>query len=69
MAEFAEGDAFDQASLAGLWPRPTLAVVSGLYELFGDNALVSRSLAGLAEAVAPGGYLIYTNQPWHPSSK
>ena len=28
--------------------------------------LVSRSLAGLAEAVAPGGYLIYTNQPWHP---
>ncbi len=66
VAEFAEGDAFDQASLAGLWPRPTLAVVSGLYELFGDNALVSRSLAGLAEAVAPGGYLIYTNQPWHP---
>jgi len=66
VAEFAEGDAFDQASLAGLRPQPTLAVVSGLYELFGDNALVRRSLAGLAEAVVPGGYLIYTNQPWHP---
>lgn len=66
VATFAEGDAFDQASLAGLQPRPTLAVVSGLYELFGDNALVRRSLAGLAEAVAPGGYLVYTNQPWHP---
>ena len=24
------------------------------------------SLAGLAEAVVPDGYLIYTGQPWHP---
>ena len=28
--------------------------------------MVRRSLAGLAAAVPPGGYLIYTNQPWHP---
>jgi SAM-dependent methyltransferase len=66
VVEFAEGDAFDQAALAALSPRPTLAVVSGLYELFGDNTLVGNSLAGLAAAVPPGGYLIYTNQPWHP---
>ena len=25
-----------------------------------------NSLRGLADAVEPGGYLIYTNQPWHP---
>ena len=25
-----------------------------------------RSLAGLAAAIPPGGYLIYTGQPWHP---
>ena len=25
-----------------------------------------RSLRGLADAVEPGGHLIYTNQPWHP---
>ena len=66
VAQFESGDAFDQASLAALEPRPTLAVVSGLYELFADNALVRRSLAGLAQAVEPGGYLLYTNQPWHP---
>jgi hypothetical protein len=66
IARFAEADAFDQASLAALDPKPTLAVVSGLYELFGDNQLVGNSLAGLAEAVPRGGYLIYTNQPWHP---
>jgi len=65
-ARFEHGDAFDEASLAALKPRPTLAIVSGLYELFGENALVERSLHGLAQAVQPGGYLIYTGQPWHP---
>ena len=60
------GDAFDRASLAATFPRPTVAIVSGLYELFPDNDLVRASLAGLADAVEPGGYLIYTGQPWHP---
>ena len=40
--------------------------MSGLYELFGDNEMVARSLAGIADAVPPGGFLIYTCQPWHP---
>jgi SAM-dependent methyltransferase len=61
-----QGDAFDRASLAAIRPRPTVAIVSGLYELFPDNEPVLRSLRGLADAVEPGGYLIYTNQPWHP---
>jgi alpha-beta hydrolase superfamily lysophospholipase len=61
-----QGDAFDRTSLATVEPRPDIAVVSGLYELFPDNARVGESLAGLSEALAGGGYLIYTNQPWHP---
>jgi hypothetical protein len=61
-----EGDAFDRASLATIQPRPTIAIVSGLYELFPSNTAVAESLAGLAEAIEPGGHLIYTNQPWHP---
>jgi alpha-beta hydrolase superfamily lysophospholipase/SAM-dependent methyltransferase len=64
--EFAQGDAFDRAELAAIQPRPTIAIVSGLYELFSDNARVLDSLRGLAEAVEPGGYLLYTNQPYHP---
>ena len=47
-------------------PRPTIAIVSGLYELFPENEPLRQSLAGLARAVEPGGTLIYTNQPWHP---
>jgi len=62
----ARGDAFDAAALESLEPRPTLAIVSGLYELFSDNKMVTCSLRGLAEALRDGGYLIYTNQPWHP---
>ena len=66
VAQFVKGDAFDPESLSAVRPQPTLAIVSGLYELFPDNAMVSRSLAGLAAAVPPGGYLLYTGQPWHP---
>ncbi len=69
-AQFHEGDAFDAVALAKLGEvaetAPNLAIVSGLYELFADNALIAQSLSGLAQAVPTGGYLIYTNQPWHP---
>lgn len=65
-ARFETGDAFDRAALARIVPRPNVVVVSGLYELFPDNAPVQTSLAGVADAIEEGGYLIYTNQPWHP---
>lgn len=60
------GDAFDRLALAAFAPRATIGIVSGLYELFPSNDVVAESLGGLAEAIEPGGYLIYTNQPWHP---
>jgi alpha-beta hydrolase superfamily lysophospholipase len=66
VGRFEKGDAFDQASIAAVEPRPTVGIVSGLYELFPDNDLVRRSLAGMADAIEPGGYLLYTCQPWHP---
>jgi len=62
----AEGDAFDRTSLASIAPKPTVAIVSGLYELVPANEPVLNSLRGLADAIEPGGYLVYTNQPWHP---
>jgi alpha-beta hydrolase superfamily lysophospholipase len=66
LAHFEKGDAFDRKSLATLQPRPTIAVVSGLYELFPGNDLLRQSLGGLADAIEPVGYIIYTGQPWHP---
>ena len=66
IARFERADAFDRDSIASIDPRPTLGIVSGLYELFPDNAMIRRSLSGMAAAIAPGGYLVYTGQPWHP---
>jgi alpha-beta hydrolase superfamily lysophospholipase len=61
-----KGDAFDENSLASVEPKPSVAVVSGLYELFPENEKLQRSLRGLFSAVNDGGWLIYTGQPWHP---
>jgi SAM-dependent methyltransferase len=60
------GDAFDRASLGAITPRPTIAITSGIFELFPDNAPVLECLRGIADAMEPGGFLIYTCQPWHP---
>jgi hypothetical protein len=66
IAQFQKGNAFDRESVAAIAPRPTLAIVSGLFELFPDNDLIGASLGGLAAAMEGGSYLVYTNQPWHP---
>ncbi|WP_446720365.1 bifunctional alpha/beta hydrolase/class I SAM-dependent methyltransferase [Mesorhizobium sp. 113-1-2] len=63
---FRRADAFDADMLAAIDPAPDLAIVSGLYELFSDNAMIARSLGGLARTMQPGSLLLYTNQPWHP---
>ena len=65
-ARHEEGDAFSADSIARVEPKPNIAIVSGLYELFDSNEKLRTSLAGLAKALPMNGYLIYTNQPWHP---
>ncbi|SES79894.1 bifunctional alpha/beta hydrolase/class I SAM-dependent methyltransferase [Thorsellia anophelis] len=66
IAQFEQGDAFNTDSLKAIANSKTLGIVSGLYELFDDNTLISQSLEGMYHAIETGGYLIYTNQPWHP---
>lgn len=64
--QYKRGDAFSPESLGALQPRPNIVIVSGLYELFDDNDLILQSLQGIRQQLAPGGVLIYTNQPHHP---
>lgn len=66
IAQFVKADAFDKESMTNVSPKATLSVVSGLYELFPDNTMIEKSLSGVASATLPGGYLVYTCQPWHP---
>lgn len=61
-----KGDAFDPASIATISPQPSIVVVSGLYELFPANDPLRRSLGALYALLPPGGWLLYTCQPWHP---
>lgn len=62
---YEQADAFDPASYAMEY-APNIVVVSGVFELFDDNALVSRAIRGIAGRIEAGGFLVYTGQPWHP---
>lgn len=63
---YERGDAFDPESVGKINAGVDIAIVSGLYELFPDNTKLKTSLAALNKIVSANGYLIYTNQPWHP---
>ncbi|WP_261863570.1 class I SAM-dependent methyltransferase family protein [Psychrobacter sp. JCM 18900] len=56
-------------TLAPILKKADLAIASGLFELFSDNALPATALAGIYDSLKSGGYLIYTNQPWHPEQE
>jgi alpha-beta hydrolase superfamily lysophospholipase len=66
LARFVQADPFDRMSLARVTPRPTLALVCGLYEGCPDDESVRRSLQGVGDAVEDRGYLVYTAQPGQP---
>lgn len=59
-------DAFSSDSYPSDETKYDIVIVSGLYELFSDNASVLRSLRGIQRQLNTGGHLIYTGQPWHP---
>lgn len=59
-------DAFSPDSYRAADGDYDIVIVSGLYELFSDNEPVAASLTGIFSVLRPGGYLIYTGQPWHP---
>ena len=70
-------DAFDPASYSNMQKGSNcsddekfdIAIASGVFELFSDNTLPATALAGIYECLKSGGYLLYTNQPWHPEQE
>lgn len=63
---YEEGDAFDPQPTTPLRGAPDVVVVSGLYELFLDEALIASSMERLHRLLAPGGTLVFTTQEHHP---
>ncbi len=64
--QFMEADAFDEDSIVKRGPAPDIIIASGIFELFPHNQDIQPALRGAMRALKPGGYLIYTCQPWHP---
>lgn len=59
-------DAFSFDSYPASEAKYDIVIISGLFELFSENALIMKSLQGVLRQLNVGGCLIYTNQPWHP---
>ncbi len=59
-------DAFAAESYPSTEAPYDIVIISGLYELFSENARILESLKGIEKQIRPGGHIIYTGQPWHP---
>lgn len=63
---YKENDAFDPNNYKKDEFEPNIVVISGVFELFTDNELISRAIKGVASIIQDNGFLVYTGQPWHP---
>ncbi len=63
---YEHGDATDPADLTRIGLTPNIVVVSGLYEILTDDALICRSLRSIYTLLPPGGVLLFTTQVRHP---
>ena len=59
-------DSFDPKNYKEQPFEPNIIVISGVFELFGDNATIQKAIEGAASMLKSGDILLYTNQPWHP---
>ncbi len=66
---YEQADAFDKASYETMTYRPNIVMISGVFELFEDNALIQRAIDGVTSIIEENGFLVYTGQPWHPQLK
>ncbi|WP_165750244.1 bifunctional alpha/beta hydrolase/class I SAM-dependent methyltransferase [Cellulophaga sp. Z1A5H] len=66
---FTNYDCFDVETYAKLDFEPNIIIVSGILELFGDNELASKALAGISAIAEKNSSVVYTGQPWHPQLK
>jgi hypothetical protein len=65
-ARIEQADAFSDADLGKVQPRPNVVVVSGLHEILPDDALIQHHFHQLYQTLPDQGTLIFTIQPYHP---
>jgi alpha-beta hydrolase superfamily lysophospholipase/ubiquinone/menaquinone biosynthesis C-methylase UbiE len=63
---YSQSDAFNSDNYDRDDFQPNIVVISGVFELFPDNQLITNAIKGVASIIEEHGSLIYTGQPWHP---
>ncbi|WP_158978412.1 bifunctional alpha/beta hydrolase/class I SAM-dependent methyltransferase [Cellulophaga sp. L1A9] len=66
---FTDFDCFDPETYTKINFEPNIIIVSGILELFGDNEMASKALAGIQSVAEKNAAVVYTGQPWHPQLK
>lgn len=66
---FTNYDCFDPETYKNLNFEPNIVIISGIFELFGDNELANKAIEGIVSIAEKNSTLIYTGQPWHPQLK
>ncbi len=64
--KYSQSDAFDKTNYDSKIFNPNIVIISGVFELFEDNTLISNAIDGVASIMQDDGFLLYTGQPWHP---
>ncbi len=64
--KYSQSDAFDKTNYDSKIFNPNIVIISGVFELFEDNTLISNAIDGVASIIQDDGFLLYTGQPWHP---
>ena len=65
---FTKYSCFEADTYRKLDYTPNITIISGIFELFGDNALAAEAIKGVV-SISNNGYIVYTGQPWHPQLK
>lgn len=63
---YKQSDAFDKNNYNKDEYTPNIVIISGVFELFGDNDLIENAIDGVCSIMPSNSFLIYTGQPWHP---
>lgn len=65
-AQIEQADAFSDADLERVQPKPNVIIVSGLHEILPNDALIEHHFQQLYRILDTHGTLIFTIQPQHP---
>ncbi len=66
---FTNFSCFDSETYQKINFQPNITIISGIFELFGNNELVNQAIQGVVSVSEKNSFVVYTGQPWHPQLK